>query len=144
MRPSSESPILDSTGLRRVGHDDKRGGAADQDPNARALGVTRSRRHGDTSGSRFVRLWHCTVCFACSWIAWYVGFTRRPAHRARRRGVAPAALNVRCSLWKTTNLALALEPTIPKALSFLAGFEIHQHRTQTPASSVDELSLGWW
>ena len=49
MRPSSESPILDSTGLRRVGHDDKRGGAADQDPNARALGVSRRHKYGDTS-----------------------------------------------------------------------------------------------
>ena len=41
-------PILDRTGLRRVGHD-KRGGAADQDPTARALGVSRRHKYGDTS-----------------------------------------------------------------------------------------------
>jgi len=90
VRPSSESPILDSTGLRRVGHD-KRGGAADQDQNARF--GRRLRRYAtrhtitDLASPDLVS----TVCFCIFMGCMHAlhaccSFTRPPALRARQYG----------------------------------------------------------
>ena len=96
MRPSSESPILDSTGLRRVGHD-KRGGAADQDQNARdALSwpdVTGRYATRHTLRISLRQIWMAQYAFlyihgmhACMEHAscMHVSFTRPPALRARQ------------------------------------------------------------
>ena len=96
MRPSSESPILDSTGLWRVGHD-KRGGAADQDQNARdALSwpdVTGRYATRHTLRISLRQIWMAQYAFlyihgmhACMEHAscMHVSFTRPPALRARQ------------------------------------------------------------
>ena len=109
MRPSSESPILDSTGLRRVGHD-KRGGAATRIGTREALRC--GDASGDATGARVTRnsiplqiSWYAFLfiswdaCMSCMHVMLVSPARRRIGLDSTGRGVAPAALRVRVRVW---------------------------------------------